>query len=104
MNGVIRNTAQNRGHSEILCQGMITLGIEVWLLRDRKTGELRLADGAREAGQGLKAPPTLAPILIYLGIFFAYMELNAPGQIVPGVIAACCFAIYFSSRYLVGLS
>ncbi|MDD4890011.1 MAG: NfeD family protein, partial [Phycisphaerae bacterium] len=43
-------------------------------------------------------------ILFFLGVFLAYMELNAPGHFVPGILAACCFAILFGSRFLVGMS
>ena len=46
----------------------------------------------------------VAGILFGLGVFLAYMELNAPGHFVPGILAAICFAIFFGSRYLVGLA
>jgi membrane-bound serine protease (ClpP class) len=180
---IVRTIAQNRGHSEILCEGMITISIEVWLVRDRTTRELRLVDGAAERGKVWQGPPTSQPgesqgppnaqwefvavidgpnslatltgeealraglsrymagsmtdlkkhynivappvvmedtwselmvefltstavagILFGLGIFLAYMELNAPGHFVPGILAAICFAIFFGSRYLIGLS
>lgn len=48
--------------------------------------------------------PTVMGILFFLGIFLAYMEINAPGHIVPGVLAALCFAIIFFSHYLIGMS
>jgi membrane-bound serine protease (ClpP class) len=48
--------------------------------------------------------PTVTGILFFLGIFLAYMELNAPGHIVPGILAAVCFAILFGSRFLIGMS
>lgn len=47
---------------------------------------------------------TVTGILLFLGIFLAYMELNAPGHFVPGLLAVICFAIVFGSRFLVGMS
>lgn len=40
----VRLLAQKRGHSEILCQAMVTLKIEVWLIRNTGTRELKVVD------------------------------------------------------------
>ncbi|MCD4699927.1 MAG: hypothetical protein K8R91_05070, partial [Phycisphaerae bacterium] len=40
----VRLLAQKKGHSEILCQAMVTLDIEVWLVRNVKTRELKVVD------------------------------------------------------------
>lgn len=42
----VRDLAGDNGYSEILCQGMVTVKIEVWLIRNRRTRELRVVDAA----------------------------------------------------------
>ncbi|MHC4985053.1 MAG: NfeD family protein [Planctomycetota bacterium] len=42
MLGKVRLIAEQRGHNIALCEGMVSLGIEVWLVRHAETGELRL--------------------------------------------------------------
>ena len=39
-----KDLAQENGHNEALCKGMITLSIEVWLIRNRKTGQMRVVN------------------------------------------------------------
>jgi membrane-bound serine protease (ClpP class) len=57
MRAEARQTAEDRGHSAILCEAMITRGIEVWLIRDRATGQLKLVDADNWIGKTIGAPP-----------------------------------------------
>jgi membrane-bound serine protease (ClpP class) len=182
--GIIRTTAENRGHSVALCEGMVTIGIEVWLIRNHHTGELRVVNAADERGKvrnapaagatqasvsaalatdweylrtidgpeslvtltgyeavdaglarrmlanmdklrqhyNITAPPTVledtrsetlvefltspvvAGILFFVGILGIYVEFNAPGHVLPGVAGLICLAIFFGSRYLIGMA
>jgi membrane-bound serine protease (ClpP class) len=183
MRGIIRTIAQNRGHSIALCEGMITLGEEVWLIRDRGTRELRVVDVEEYRGKVLGAPastsqpaamppsgakweyvrtidgpnslvtltgyeainaglatgvydnlkelakhynivvepmmledtwseklvefltsPAVAGVLFFIGILGIYIEFNSPGHILPGVVGLICLAIFFGSKYLVGMA
>lgn len=52
----VRILAQKRGRSEVLCQAMVTLAIEVWLVRDVKTRELKLVDAKKWRGKVLNEP------------------------------------------------
>ena len=46
----------------------------------------------------------LAPLLLLGGIIGAYLEFKIPGATLPGVISACCFALFFLGHYLAGLA
>ncbi|MGI8480496.1 MAG: NfeD family protein [Chthoniobacterales bacterium] len=46
----------------------------------------------------------LAPLLLLGGIIGAYLEFKIPGASLPGIIAACCFALFFLGHYLAGLA
>ena len=48
--------------------------------------------------------PSVTALLFFVAILCAYIEINAPGHIVPGIIAVLCFAVIFGSRYLTGLA
>jgi membrane-bound serine protease (ClpP class) len=48
--------------------------------------------------------PVLTGILMLVGTLAIYLEFQAPGHIVPGLIGGLCFAIVFGSRFLIGLS
>ncbi|MFL6584051.1 MAG: NfeD family protein [Chthoniobacterales bacterium] len=47
---------------------------------------------------------TLAPLLLLGGILGAYLEFKIPGASLPGIIAGCCFALFFLGHYLAGLA
>lgn len=44
MRAQVRTLAQRNGHNEALCEGMITMQREVWLIRNTETRELKLID------------------------------------------------------------
>ena len=46
----------------------------------------------------------LAPIFLMIGIIGAYLEFKLQGTMVPGIIAAIAFAIFFTGHYIAGLS
>ena len=46
----------------------------------------------------------LAPLLLLGGILGAYLEFKIPGATLPGIISACCFALFFLGHYLAGLA
>jgi membrane-bound serine protease (ClpP class) len=48
--------------------------------------------------------PVLTGILMLVGTLAIYLEFQAPGHIVPGVIGGLCFAVVFGSRFLIGMS
>ena len=43
-------------------------------------------------------------ILLVAGLVAIYVAVKTPGMGVPEVIAVCCFAVFFLSKYLVGLA
>lgn len=47
MRGQVRLLAQRNGYWPILCESMITLDLEVWLIRQKQTHELRYVDAAQ---------------------------------------------------------
>ncbi|MCP4641196.1 MAG: hypothetical protein GY851_12215 [bacterium] len=48
--------------------------------------------------------PTVAGILLMLGIGGLYFEVKTPGFGIPGIIALVCFALFFGARAFIGLS
>lgn len=47
---------------------------------------------------------TLAPLFLLCGILGAYLEIKFHGTLIPGIIAAICFAIFFTGHYIAGLA
>lgn len=43
-------------------------------------------------------------LLLFLGLFFGYVELKMPGVGVPGVLSVLAFVALFGAQYLVGLA
>ncbi len=52
----VRLLAQRRGHNETLCQSMVTLSIEVWLIRNTETRELKVVDAKKWRGKVTGGP------------------------------------------------
>ncbi len=48
--------------------------------------------------------PTIAGILLMIGLLGAYVELNTPGLGLPGLIAVIALGILFGSKFLIGLA
>jgi len=46
----------------------------------------------------------LAPVLLLGGIIGAYIEFKSTGTIVPGVLSAVCFLLFFTGHYIAGLT
>jgi membrane-bound serine protease (ClpP class) len=46
----------------------------------------------------------LAPVLLLGGIIGAYIEFKTPGTVVPGVLSAVCFLLFFTGHYIAGLT
>ncbi len=46
----------------------------------------------------------LAPLFLLIGIVGAYLEFKMQGTMIPGVIAAVAFLIFFTGHYIAGLS
>ncbi len=46
----------------------------------------------------------LAPLFLLVGILGAWLEFKMPGMMLPGIISAICFAIFFAGHYLAGLA
>jgi len=45
-----------------------------------------------------------APVFLMIGIIGAYLEFKLQGTLIPGIIAAIAFAIFFAGHYIAGLS
>ena len=43
-----KDLAAENGYNEALCEGMVTVSIEAWLIRNRKTGQMRVIDANSE--------------------------------------------------------
>jgi membrane-bound serine protease (ClpP class) len=48
--------------------------------------------------------PTVAGILLMIGLLGIYIEFNHPGVVLPAVVAVIAFTILFGSKYLIGLA
>jgi membrane-bound serine protease (ClpP class) len=48
--------------------------------------------------------PVVMSVLIMLALLGVYIEFNTPGVVLPGLVAAICFAIIIGSKYLIGLA
>lgn len=46
----------------------------------------------------------LAPIFLLIGILGAYLEFKLQGTLIPGIIAAVSFLIFFAGHYIAGLA
>ena len=54
----IRVLAEQNGYPTAICESMITMGIEVWLVRNKQTSELKLVDPTEGGwGQKITNPP-----------------------------------------------
>jgi len=62
------------------------------------TVEKTAADGL----VGLLTNPSMVALLIIVGLIALYTEVTTPGFGVPGTLAIICFAVIFSSNYLLG--
>ena len=60
----VRLLAQKRGHSEILCQAMVTLKIEVWLIRNTGTHELKVVDAKLWRGKVAGEPEKDSSVIL----------------------------------------
>lgn len=56
MRAEVRTLAKAGGYDELLCEAMITITIEVWLIRNDKTGEYRIVNAAEYAGKVRDVP------------------------------------------------
>ncbi|HDZ42459.1 hypothetical protein LCGC14_0017550 [marine sediment metagenome] len=53
-----RRLARRKGHNQALAQAMITMGVEVWLIRNHRTGEIKLVDPDKnDWGRNVRNPP-----------------------------------------------
>jgi membrane-bound serine protease (ClpP class) len=61
---VIRSLAKRNGYNADLCEAMITITIEIWLIRNSETGELRYLNLEKHPGyKGSKDPKDMSPKL-----------------------------------------
>lgn len=58
---LMRNLAERNGYDPLLCQAMITITIEVWEIRNSRTGELRYVDASQWRGRVSGAPAGTQP-------------------------------------------
>jgi len=64
------------------------------ILRVEPTGFERLAFWVTE----------LAPLFLLGGIIGAYIEFKTPGVVLPGILSAACFTVFFLGHYVAGLA
>ena len=65
--GLIRNLAERSGYNVALCEGMVTMKMELWLIRNRQSRQLQIVDidewrrqhGKAAGGENDKAPTAL---------------------------------------------
>jgi membrane-bound serine protease (ClpP class) len=57
----IRVLAKRNGYNVSLCEAMITITMEIWLIRHLRTRELRIVDATEWRGKVTGAPPTTQP-------------------------------------------
>jgi len=60
----IRMLARRNGYSEVLCEAMVTITREVWLIKNVETGELRAVNSNEWRGRVTKEPATTRPISV----------------------------------------
>jgi membrane-bound serine protease (ClpP class) len=48
--------------------------------------------------------PTVMGVLVMIALLGVYIELSTPGVVLPGLVAAICFAIIIGGKYLLGLA
>jgi membrane-bound serine protease (ClpP class) len=46
----------------------------------------------------------LAPLFLLLGMVGAYLEFKLQGTLIPGIVAAICFILFFAGHYVAGLA
>jgi len=46
----------------------------------------------------------VGPLLLAVGLLGLYLEFKTPGLGLPGIVGVTCLALYFGSKYLVGLA
>lgn len=57
----MRNIAEARGHNSALCEAMISLPLQVWLIRNPKTQQLQMVNPTEVVGRISAAPATTMP-------------------------------------------
>jgi membrane-bound serine protease (ClpP class) len=60
MRGEVRSLAERNGYSPALCEGLITMNLEIWLIRHRRTGELQYVN-ADQWHDKVRSAPTSGP-------------------------------------------
>jgi len=58
---------------------------------------------SEEMVRWLNSPAVMA-VLVLLALLGVYIEFNAPGVGLPGLVALICFAVIIGSKYLVGMA
>ncbi len=53
---------------------------------------------------GWLASPTVAAVLLMLGIGGLYLELKTPGAVLPAVVGIVCLVLFFGARSMIGMS
>jgi membrane-bound serine protease (ClpP class) len=57
----VRTLARANGYNETLCEAMVTITMEVWLIRHQQTGELKIVDASEWRGRVHGIPPDMNP-------------------------------------------
>ena len=90
------------GDKPLLASG-VAESLDNLIAQDKLTGPVRVIEptGFEKIAFWIT---TLAPIFLMIGIIGAYLEFKLQGTMVPGIIAAVAFIIFFAGHYIAGLS
>ncbi len=61
LRGQVRDAIEDNAYDPVLCEGMITIIWEIWLIKNRRTGELRIVRARDWRHRVAKAPPSTQP-------------------------------------------
>ena len=61
LRGQVRDAIEDNAYNPVLCEGMITLTWEIWLIKNRDRGELKIVRARDWRHRVVKAPPSTQP-------------------------------------------
>jgi len=90
------------GGKPLLASGIATSLTEL-VIREKLSGPIHLIEPTGFEKMAFWITE-LAPFFLMIGIIGAYLEFKLQGTLVPGIIAALAFMIFFAGHYIAGLS
>ena len=95
--GQVRTLAKQNGYNVELCEAMVTLTMEIWLIRNSRTQELRIVSAddwrSKVAGEPTAEPTTAPSAMAAAGNGWQYVRtLDGPGELVTLTADEAVFA------------